>query len=144
MGAGRYLWGGIMSTLEIMDNAAATLWFHPEAGIVHHRFKKPVGGDEFRWVLEGGLRLFVMRGASKWLSDDRANSALSPEDSLWAMNDWAPRVAAVGWQYWAVILPKSAAGTIDMTKYIEQQSALGVDVQIFFDPVLALAWLESV
>jgi len=133
-----------MSTFTIMDSEAATLWFHPEAGIVHHRFKKPVCGDDFRWVLEGGLQLFMLRGADKWLSDDRANSALDPEDARWAMNDWAPRVAAVGWQYWAIILPKSEFGTMDMRKYIDQESALGVDVQIFSDPVLALAWLESV
>jgi hypothetical protein len=133
-----------MSAFTIMDSEAATLWFHSDAGIVHHRFKKPVSGDDFRWVLDGGLQLFMVHGASKWLSDDRANSALDIEDAQWAMNDWAPRVAAVGWEYWAIVLPKSAVGATDMARYIDQQTALGVDVQVFSDPVLALAWLDSV
>jgi hypothetical protein len=132
-----------MSTFTIMDSEAATLWFHAEAGIVHHRFKKSVSGDDFRWILEGGLQLLKARGASKWLSDDRTNGALDPQDAQWAMNDWAPRAAAAGWRYWAIVLPRSAGGTEDMKQYIDRGPALGVDVQLFFDPLLALAWLES-
>jgi hypothetical protein len=133
-----------MSTFTIMDSEAATLWFHPEAGIVHHRFKRPVRGDDFRWILEAGLELFIAHGANKWLSDDRANSALDPADAQWASREWAPKVVAAGWKYWAIVLPKDAAGTLDMQRYIEQETELGVDAQIFSDPVLALAWLESV
>jgi hypothetical protein len=133
-----------MSTLTILDGDEATLWFHPEAGIVHHRFKQPARGAELRRVFESGLELFVAHGARKWLSDDRANYALSPEDAEWARDDWAPRVAAAGWDYWAIVLPKSVVGTMDMQTHMEHGISLGVDVQVFSDPLLALAWLKSV
>jgi hypothetical protein len=133
-----------MSTLTIMDSDGATLWFHPEARIVHHRFKRPVGGDELKEVFEGGLELFVVHGARKWLSDDRANYALAPDDAQWARDDWAPRAAAAGWDYWAIVLPKSVVATMDMRTHMDHGLRLGVDVQVFSDPLLALAWLESV
>jgi hypothetical protein len=133
-----------MSTLTIMDSEAATLWFHPEAGIVHHRFKRPVSGEELKQVFEGGLALFVAHGAKKWLSDDRANHELAPDDARWARDDWAPRVAEAGWDYWAIVLPRSVVATMDMKTHMDHGVRLGVDVQVFSDPLLALAWLESV
>lgn len=133
-----------MSTLLIMDSDGATLWFHPEVGIVHHRFKRPVRGDELKQLFESGLELFVSRGARRWLSDDRANCALAPEDAEWAAQNWAPRVAAAGWDYWAIVLPRNLVGTMDMRTHMDHGISLGVDVQVFSDPLLALAWLESV
>ena len=133
-----------MSTLTILDCDAATLWFHPEAGIVHHRFKRPVHGDELKRVFESGLELFALHGARKWLSDDRVNYALDPEDALWARDDWAPRAAALGWDYWAIVLPKNVVGNMDMQTHMDHGVSLGVDVQVFTDPLLALVWLESI
>jgi hypothetical protein len=94
-----------MPTITIIDNESASLWYHPEAGIVHHEFKKYMWGEAFRGVLDKGLEQMKEHGATKWLSDDRANSALQPADADWALNDWAPRAAAADWKYWAIVLP---------------------------------------
>lgn len=132
-----------MSTITIMETDAASLWFHPESGIVHHRFKRPVEGDDLKQVFETGLELLKREGACKWLSDDRANSSLAPDDALWARRDWAPRAAAAGWEYWAIVLPKSVIATMDMATHMDHGRQLGLDVQVFSDPLLALAWLEA-
>jgi hypothetical protein len=133
-----------MSTITIIDTDRASLWYHPESGIVHHEFRKYVCGANFRNVLNEGFEFVDKHGATKWLSDDRGNSALRPDDADWAMNDWAPRTASSGWKYWAIVLPESVIGKMNMQPYIQQEEALGVEVQIFTDPVLAMAWLESV
>ena len=133
-----------MSATQVFDNDHATIWYHPEAGIVHHEFKKYIFGQDFRDVLNFGLEIMAERHATKWLSDDRHNSALLPEDADWADNDWSPRVHAVGWTYWAIVLPEGVIGKMNMQKFIEQQSASGIEVRVFADPSLALAWLESV
>lgn len=133
-----------MSTVTILDHDRATLWYHPEAGIVHHAFKRPVCGRDFRVVLDTGIELLAEHGARKWLSDDRNNSSLTPEDSEWAMTDWQPRAIEVGWEYWAVVLPESVVGQMNMSAFIHQNRSAGVQVQIFTDPLQALAWLESV
>lgn len=133
-----------MTTITVIDGDRASLWYHPESGIVHHQFHRYVYGDHFRSVLNEGLALFKKHGATKWLSDDRGNSALSPEDAEWADTDWLPRVIDAGWKYWAIVLPESVVGKMNMRRFIEHEESLGVEVQIFTDPVLALAWLESV
>jgi hypothetical protein len=133
-----------MSTITIFDNEQAALWFHPESGIVHHKFKTRISGDDFKNVLNQGYELMKQSGATKWLSDDRANSALPPEDGAWALDDWRPRVVAAGWKYWAIVLPQNVIGHMNMKLFIAEGAKIGVDVRVFADPGQALVWLESV
>lgn len=133
-----------MPTITIIDNENASLWYHPESGIIHHKFKKYMWGDAFKEVLETGLAEMEKRGATKWLSDDRNNSALREEDGAWAQDDWTPRVLAAGWKYWAVVLPENVIGKMNMKHFIDQQAQAGVTVKVFSDPNEALGWLENV
>src|SRR5690348_10321375 len=92
--------------MVLLESEYFSLRFYPETKIVHHEFRRFVYGEEFRRVLEKGLEVFERHGASKWLSDDRGNSAILPEDGEWALNAWAPRVMRAGWKYWAVVMPR--------------------------------------
>jgi hypothetical protein len=126
-----------------MDGDRATLWYHPEAGIVHHQFKRPVRGREFREVLDAGLEIMREHGATKWLSDDRYNSALTPEDSQWAENVWSEAAVGIGWRHWAIVLPEHVVGKMDMAQYIAGGRRKGVNVRVFSDPDEAFEWLAS-
>lgn len=126
-----------------LDTNYATLWYHDDEKIVHHKFHKFIYGQQFRDVLENGLKIFKEEGASKWLSDDRENSALPAEDGAWAMNDWSPRVLDAGWKYWAIVLPEKNIGQMNMQQFIDSYSPLGLTVRVFSDPDEALKWLES-
>ncbi|MBL8156771.1 MAG: hypothetical protein JNM70_21520, partial [Anaerolineae bacterium] len=77
-----------MSDVKVLDNEFATLVFHEEQKIVHHTFHKPIGGDDFRAVLNNGVEMMRKYGAHKWLSDDRNNSALSDADTEWSKTNW--------------------------------------------------------
>lgn len=127
----------------IINNEYATLWYHPETKIVHHQFHQPIGGQPLRDVLNKGLEAFQEHGAYKWLSDDRGNSAMSPEDSEWGTNDWVPRVIAAGWKYWAVVMPAKVIGQMNMQRFIKANSELGIIVQVFSNPEEAMKWLET-
>jgi hypothetical protein len=133
-----------MSQVTIMDTDYACLWFHPESKVVHHYFKTVVTGDHFREVLNRGIDLLEEHQACKWLSDDRNNSALTPEDSQWAFSDWEPRVLAAGWKYWAIVLPQGVVGRMDMARNVAAIKEAGLETAVFADPAEALAWLESV
>ena len=133
-----------MSRVTIMDNDYSSLWFHPESGIVHHYFKTAVSGEHFRQVLNRGIDLLEEHKAYKWLSDDRNNSALTPEDSQWAFSDWEQRVLKAGWRYWAIVLPHGVVGRMDMARNVAAIREAGVEATVFTDPAEALAWLESV
>jgi hypothetical protein len=128
----------------VFTNEYATLMYHPDSRIVHHVFHQPIGGEPFRQVLNLGQELLQQNGAHKWLSDDRQNAALPEEDSAWALSDWAARVLASGWKYWAIVVPHSMAGRVDMQKYIDEYLEKGsVRVMVFVDPSEALSWLEK-
>ena len=133
-----------MPMTEVFDNEHVTIWYHPESGVVHHKFKRYTFGQEFRDILNRGLEVMREQGGSKWLYDDRSSGALLPDDADWADNDWSPRVHALGWTHWAIVLPESVIGKMNMQKFIEQQCDSGIEVQVFTDPDHALAWLETV
>lgn len=132
------------SPITILSNEFATVWYHPDARIVHHQFHKYIYGQPFRDVLSAGADYFEQHGANKWLSDDRNNSALPADDAEWAIQTWNPRVVQAGWKYWALVMPKKLIGQLNMQQFVEMYSEMGIEVQMFSDPDEALAWLKSV
>lgn len=126
----------------IIEDGDAVLIYHPKPKIVHHELRGVVQGARFRALLEKGVELFKQHGACKWLSDDRGNGPLTPEDADWAANVWSPQVIAAGWKYWAVVMPKKMIGQMDMTGWIKRYAEKGVTVSAFTDPDAALRWLS--
>jgi len=133
-----------MPTITVMDNENASAVVPPRIRNRAPQVQEVHVGDAFKEVLDKGLEQMKEHGATKWLSDDRANSALRPEDSAWANEDWTPRVLAAGWKYWAIVLPQNVIGRMNMQQFIDQQSQAGVTVRVFSDPNEALSWLDSV
>jgi hypothetical protein len=129
--------------VTILEDAVCSLWYHPKEKIVHHELRSFVHGPRFRNLLDKGLSAFREHGACKWLSDDRGNNALTKEDGDWAQTDWAPRVIAAGWKYWAVVMPEKVMGQLNMKRWIQEYSERGVTVRHFSDPRAAFTWLAS-
>src|SRR5262245_33432777 len=71
---------GSMAAVVVIDNPFATLWYHPEKRIVHHRIHQFISGNAFRELLLTGTEILTKNQATKWLSDDRMNAVLRPED----------------------------------------------------------------
>jgi hypothetical protein len=127
--------------ITIIENEYATLVYHPDAKIVHHTFLKPIGGDEFREVLDSGAKTLKKHKASKWLSDDRENSALSREDTEWSKTDWFPRAVKAGWQYWALVVPQDIVGRMNMKEFVDSYLDQGLRIAVFSKPEPAMEWL---
>jgi hypothetical protein len=126
----------------IVETDAVSLRYHVGAKIVHHELRRFVHGEELRSVLEKGLELIITHRACKWLSDDRGNAPLTPQDAEWAEREWAPRVVAAGWKYWAVVMPQKITGQMYMRRRIAKYEERGLIVRTFEDPDDALVWLE--
>jgi hypothetical protein len=127
----------------IVDNERVALRYYPRSRIVHHELRGFVHGQDFRGLLEKGLELFVKHRAIKWLSDDRANGPVKPEDSEWALTSWAPRVMAAGWKFWAVVMPEKVLGQMNMRRKIDSYGRRGITAKAFADPEEAMIWLED-
>lgn len=132
-----------MATQTVFSSASASLFYHPDSKVVHHQFHQPVQGEPFRSTLNAGLDLMKKNQATRWLSDDRGNSVLAPDDADWAQKVWFPAVKAAGWKHWAVVLPEKALGKLNMKEWVKLYAGLGINAQMFSDPDTALAWLEK-
>jgi hypothetical protein len=132
-----------MNANVIIDNEYATLLYYPGAKIVHHTFHKPIGGQPFRDVLLTGLKTMKANNAQKWLSDDRANQAVPPEDGEWGNNVWFPQVQAAGWKYWALVVPQDLEGRMSMKEFVDSYYERGIRIMVFTTAEEALQWLES-
>jgi hypothetical protein len=132
-----------VASVTIIDNRSARLVYHPDAGIIHHEFRTLMRGDAFRDVLNRGLEAMEQYRATKWLSDDRRNSATTSEDANWAETVWFPHALAAGWKHWAIVLPENFVGQMNMKRFIEHNAAQGINVRVFTDPDKAFRWLEN-
>jgi hypothetical protein len=132
-----------MPTQTIVQNSFFTLWYHPEKKVVHHQLHKFIAGAPFRELLMSGTDLMRKNGATKWLSDDRSNSALRQDDLEWSETDWAPATAKAGWKFWAIVQPEKVLGQVAMQRLTEKYSKLGVTARVFSDPASAMSWLEK-
>lgn len=127
----------------LLDHEYATLWHHPDERIIHHQFHKFTTGECFRQVLLVGLEALIKYGIHKWLSDDRGNAAVHPDDAEWTRSTWGPKMLAAGWAYWALVPPENAIGKMNMERWIQGAIQLGVTVSLFDDPDAAFAWLKE-
>lgn len=127
----------------ILENESVALWYHPESKIVHHQIKKYIFGKNLQEFLLKGSELLKVRGASKWLSDDRNNNALGKEDAEWANNTWLPLTVKSGWKYWAIVQPEKIVGQLNMKSFAGAFSELGITAMMFSDPDEAMKWLAE-
>lgn len=130
-----------MSTITLIDNQYVTLWFHEDTGIVHHVYRIGIGGDYLKEALTRGTDYLIERKAFKWLSDNRAIEGVTDEEAQWIDTVWLPRTIEAGWKYWALVVPESVAGRMNMIQFVESFANRGVMVRVFTDPDVAMEWL---
>ena len=131
-----------MSTTTLYESNAVTVWYHPETKIVHHKIHKFVYGEEFHKFLLIGTETLKKNHAQKWLSDDRSNTVLRPEDMEWGAVNWFPQTIEAGWKYWAIVQPEKIIAQTNMKKLVEDYGKMGVVAKFFTDSDEAMKWLE--
>lgn len=127
----------------VLNNDYATVYVYSDKKIVHHEIHKFIFGDKFQEMMLAGIDAFEKHRCTKWLSDDRKNSALRKVDTDWGAEVWEPRILKAGWKHWALVLPEKVIGQMNMKGLIERYSGLGVNVKAFTDPQEGMDWLEQ-
>ena len=129
--------------LTVLESPYFTLYYHPQARVVHHEIRHFVTGQDFRNLLTAGSEVLRKNMARKWLSDDRGQWVLAKEDVDWSETHWAPQTAKAGWRYWAIVRAEKILAKVAMEQLVEKYGKLGVKAQFFTDPREAMAWLEK-
>lgn len=127
----------------ILENDQVTLWYYPELAIVHHQMVTAPSSEQFRQLLEKGADTLERFKAIKWLSDDRGNTLLRPQDEEWADTIWLPRVLKLGFKYWAIVLPSAAIGKLNMQRLANQHKQRGIISRVESTPQPAFEWLKA-
>jgi len=134
-----------MAPQKIIENDSIVVWFHPDSGIIHHEMRGYTKGTNFREALTAGADVMERHKgrADKWLSDDRGNFVLPDDDEQWAKTIWFPRVRKAGWKYWAIVKPRAIAAQLNMNRFAEMYSNLGIQTKVFTEVDAAVTWLRS-
>ncbi|WP_319477941.1 hypothetical protein [Marispirochaeta aestuarii] len=132
-----------MKTITLLDNDSLSLYVYPEHGIVHHEIHKFVFGETWREMMMKGADAFIEHGCTKWLSNDKSNSAMRQEDLEWGQKNWEGRILEKGWKYWALMMPEKAIGKMNMRPIVDRYAGMGVTVQIFSEFDDAFKWLTQ-
>jgi hypothetical protein len=131
-----------MKKVTVIDTNLVSLWYYPDAKIVHHQIKGFLSGQPFREFLMAGSEILRKNGGEKWLSDDRACPVVRPEDIDWGDAVWFPQLAASGWKYWAIVPPAKMVGQAVIKELNAKYAKQGVTSQWFTDPYDAMTWLQ--
>ena len=132
-----------MPPQTIIDDEFVTLWYHPDEKVIHHKIHKFLVSGVFERLLGTGAELMEKHGAVKWLSDDRNNVVVAPEDREWSDKVWAPRVMKAGFKYWAIVVPSQAVAELQMKALRAKRQKQGLAVEMFETVEAAMAWLTS-
>ncbi len=133
-----------MPPMTIMEDEYVSLWYHPDSKIVHHKMHQYLMPGMFQKLLNADAELIEKHGAQKFLSDDHAVNVVAPEDIAWADVNWYPRVIKAGLKYWAMVLPATAVGTLQLKALIQDRRKRGLTAEVFTTVEEAMRWLESV
>lgn len=132
-----------MAKETIHKSSIFSLYHYPQHGIIHHEVHSNVYGETFKTMLTMGADMFIKNRCDKWLSNDRNSCKPRTEDLIWAQENWKDRVISHGWKYWAIVMPDRMTGQIDMQKIAIGFANLGLEVQTFNCPDMALTWLKK-
>jgi hypothetical protein len=127
----------------ILQNSRVTLWYYPALKIVHHQMVQSPSSEEARELLSRGADTLELYGAIKWLSDDRGNTLMRPQDERWANAEWLPRVLRAGFKYWAIVLPVAAIGKLNMQRLANEHARRGIVSRVETRPHAAFDWLRA-
>ena len=136
-----------MPPMTLSSNEYITIEYRPEEQLIYHTIHQPIGSEQahlFAEALSAGTDALEKYGVSKWLSDDRNNGPLPTETMQWTLEEWQPRTIAIGWKYWANVVPTQLAAAGTLIPYIENLHRLGLKMRVFTTLEEALDWLAEV
>jgi hypothetical protein len=132
-----------LNRLLVVDNSLVSVWVYPGRRMIHHHMKAYCHGDAFREALTRGVEAMEQHGATRWLSDDRLNGGVPPDDVHWANTVWLPRSKAAGWTHWGIVQPDKIIGRIHLTRISALYTEHGIVARFFTDPDEAMGWLDA-
>lgn len=136
-----------MLNVVVFDSEYITVEYVPDKQMIYHVVHKPVAENlkVFQNALNAGTEALKKYSVIKWLSDDRKNGPLPPEQFEWLeTTKWSLRTIQFGWKYWANVVPEDLVAAGTLTPIIDDLYTHGLRMNVFSSMDRALAWLDTV
>lgn len=136
-----------MTRVIVFDSEYITVEYVPDKQMIYHIVHKPVAENlkVFQDALNAGTDALKRYGVVKWLSDDRKNGPLPPEQFEWLeTSNWNLRTIQFGWKYWANVVPEDLAAAGTLTPIIEDLFTRGLRMNVFTSVESAQKWLDEI
>ena len=78
------------------DTEHAEIRYDEQLDAVYVDWKKTASGEDYREVLNLGLKLVQRYGVTNWLADCRDVGPVAPADQEWTVDEWFPRTSSTG------------------------------------------------
>ena len=97
--------------------------------------------DEFRAILDAGVRALTENRGSRWLADCRLQRVLKAADQEAGNRQWLPRALAAGLKRFAVVLPASGLAKANIQDHLRAAASKQLDMAYFATLEEAQHWL---
>lgn len=142
--SGATVWVNKVKPEVVHDNEYITIWYHPEAKVVHHQIHKVFRGPEYRLAMLKATATLKKHRAHKWLTDVRVQFILPQDDQDWVSNVFFPATLQAGWKYCAVVKPDMAIVDLYVRRFLKTWAELGVTAELVRTPEEGMRWLRGV
>lgn len=135
-----------MPNISVFNSEYITVEYLPDKQMIYHVVHKPVAENLkiFQAALDAGTKALQQYRVAKWLSDDRKNGPLPPEQYEWLESTkWSLRTIQFGWKYWANVVPENLVAAGTLTPLIDELYQHGLRMNVFASMEAAQKWLDE-
>ncbi|MEO1286902.1 MAG: hypothetical protein AAFV93_03980 [Chloroflexota bacterium] len=115
-----------------------------DSAIYLERFKTELELDLMRKALPIAREEIDKHQFTRWITDARAISGMSPEAAQWILTEWLPNMQDTTWRYWALVVPEALVGRMQMMQFMQAVSDLGIQIRTFTTMEDAQDWVTNI
>ncbi|MUV90137.1 hypothetical protein GJ629_09750 [Halapricum sp. CBA1109] len=125
------------------DEPYATAWYDEDADAVVGELTEFTDGEAFRTYMEALIDAIEDTGTDTILADtSEFDSALTEEDQVWSVRDWAPRAEEAGLEHMAMVMPEAVVAEMSVDSIVEMADD-SLNRELFDDFEAAKAWARE-
>ncbi|MFC7057701.1 hypothetical protein [Halovenus salina] len=129
--------------MEYFDSSFATVQYDEQTGAVIGELREFVKGESFREYMDAIIEAIADQSATKVIADTSSfDAALTEDDQVWSVQDWAPRAEDAGLETMALVMPESILAKMSVDKIIEMTED-EITRKVFSDREAAERWIQA-
>jgi hypothetical protein len=129
--------------MEYFDSSFATVQYDERTGAVVGELREFVKGEPFQEYMDAIIDAIADQSTTKVIADTSSfEGALTEDDQVWSVQDWAPRAEEAGLETMALVMPESVLAKMSVDNIIEMTDD-SIKRDVFSDREKAEEWIRQ-